>query len=137
MTNSSLERNRKMIELKTETMQNAIAKARAERKNLVVRVTHAIRMYKVESKSSGKTYLVNFFVRNNRRFGHCNCSAGEQGRTLASTWQPQPRLILIWQPRAHHIQPRFTGYAASGNRKIRANALRITPKMRLDTPKTH
>ena len=69
-----------MIELKTETMQNAIAKARAERKNLVVRLTNAVRQYKVESKASGKTYTVNFFVRNNRRFGHCNCRAGEQGK---------------------------------------------------------
>ncbi|HEX9928931.1 MAG TPA: SWIM zinc finger family protein [Pyrinomonadaceae bacterium] len=69
-----------MIELKTETMQNAINKAKAERNNLIVRLTEAVRMYRVESRQSGKTYTVNFFVRNNRRFGHCTCPAGEQGR---------------------------------------------------------
>lgn len=69
-----------MIELKNETMQNAIAKAKAESKNLVVRMTNATRMYRVENKAKGATYTVNFFVQGNRRFGHCTCKAGEQGR---------------------------------------------------------
>lgn len=69
-----------MIELTENTMQNAINKARAERKNLIVRLTNAVRQYRVESKSSGKTYTVNFFIRNNRRFGHCTCPAGEQSK---------------------------------------------------------
>ena len=69
-----------MIELRTETMQNAINKARAERKNLVVRLTEINRMYRVESKKSGNIYTVNFFIRNSRRFGHCTCKAGEQGK---------------------------------------------------------
>ena len=69
-----------MIELKPEKMQNAIAKAKTERKNLVVRLTEAVRMYRVESRTSGNTYTVNFFIRGNRRFGHCTCKAGLDGR---------------------------------------------------------
>ena len=66
-----------MIELKTRTrLENAINKAKSERKNLTVRLTNAARMYRVESKTSGNTYTVNFFIRNNRRYGHCSCKAG-------------------------------------------------------------
>jgi len=66
-----------MIELKTRTqLENAINRAKAESKNLVVRMTNASRMYRVESKTSGNTYTVNFFIRNNRRYGHCSCKAG-------------------------------------------------------------
>ena len=66
-----------MIELKTRReLENAINKAKSEAKNLVVRMTNASRMYRVESKTSGNTYTVNFFNRNNRRFGHCSCKAG-------------------------------------------------------------
>ena len=54
-----------MIELKTRTqLENAINKAKSERRNLVVRLTNATRMYRVESKTSGNTYTVNFFIRN-------------------------------------------------------------------------
>jgi hypothetical protein len=69
-----------MIELTETTMQNAIAKAKAERNNLTVRLTSAVRMYRVESKSSSNVYTVNFSVRDGRRFGHCNCKAGEAGK---------------------------------------------------------
>jgi uncharacterized Zn finger protein len=69
-----------MIELTLETMQNAINKARAERKNLTVRLTNATRMYRVENKSNGNVYTVNFFVRNGRKFGSCTCKAGEAGK---------------------------------------------------------
>jgi uncharacterized Zn finger protein len=66
-----------MIELKTrQQIETAINKAKSEAKNLVVRMTTAVRMYRVESKTSGNTYTVNFFIRNNRRFGHCSCKAG-------------------------------------------------------------
>jgi tetrahydromethanopterin S-methyltransferase subunit F len=66
-----------MIELKTrQQLENAIARAKSEAKNLVVRMTNAARMYRVESKTSGNTYTVNFFIRNNRRYGHCSCKAG-------------------------------------------------------------
>jgi uncharacterized Zn finger protein len=69
-----------MIKLNENTMQNAINKARSERKNLTVRMTNAARMYRVESKASGNIYTVNFFVRNGSRFGTCTCKAGEQGK---------------------------------------------------------
>jgi hypothetical protein len=66
-----------MIELKTRTqLENAINKAKSERRNLVVRLTNAVRMYRIESKTSGNVYTVNFFIRNSRRFGHCSCKAG-------------------------------------------------------------
>jgi len=66
-----------MIELKTRAqLENAINKAKSEARNLVVRMTNASRMYRVESKISGNTYTVNFFIRNNRRYGHCSCKAG-------------------------------------------------------------
>jgi uncharacterized Zn finger protein len=68
-----------VIELKTRTqLESAINKAKSERRNLVVRLTNAVRMYRVESKTSGNTYTVNFFIRNNRRYGHCSCKAGMQ-----------------------------------------------------------
>jgi uncharacterized Zn finger protein len=69
-----------MIELTENTMQRAIAKARAEAKNLVVRMTTAARMYRVENKAKGAIYTVNFFVRNGKRFGNCDCKAGQDGR---------------------------------------------------------
>lgn len=69
-----------MIELKQETMQNAINKARSERSNLVVRMTTAARQYRVENRAKGVSYLVNFFIRGNRKFGHCTCKAGLDGR---------------------------------------------------------
>ena len=69
-----------MIELTTEKMKNAIEKAKAERKNLADRLTSAVRQYPVESKTSGNTYTVNFFTRDGKKFGHCTCKAGEQGK---------------------------------------------------------
>ncbi|MDQ4119840.1 MAG: hypothetical protein M3209_00050 [Acidobacteriota bacterium] len=68
-----------MIELKSKnTINKAIERARAERKNLIVRRTNASRMYRVENRATGGSYLVNFFISNNRRFAHCSCPAGLQ-----------------------------------------------------------
>ncbi|HEX8565429.1 MAG TPA: SWIM zinc finger family protein [Pyrinomonadaceae bacterium] len=58
------------------TINKAIERAKAERKNLVVRRTTAARQYRVENRATGGNYIVNFFVRNNRKFGHCSCPAG-------------------------------------------------------------
>jgi uncharacterized Zn finger protein len=69
-----------MIELTIETVQKAINKAKSKRKNLVVRLSNATRMYRVENKSNGNVYTVNFFVRNGHRFGSCTCKAGEAGK---------------------------------------------------------
>lgn len=69
-----------MIELKSrEQLERAIARAKAESKNLIVRLTNAVRIYRVENRKNGNVYTVNFFVRNNRRFGSCDCRAGQEG----------------------------------------------------------
>ena len=68
-----------MIELKSRnTINKAIERAKAERKNLIVRRTNAARMYRVENRATGGSYLVNFFISNNRRYAHCSCPAGVQ-----------------------------------------------------------
>lgn len=68
-----------MIELiSPQQINKAIERAKAERKNLVVRLTGAARQYRVENRATGGDYLVNFFIRNNRRFAHCSCKAGLQ-----------------------------------------------------------
>lgn len=68
-----------MIELKNkQQIEKAIERAKSERKNLVVRLTNAARQYRVENRVTGGIYLVNFFIRNNRRFAHCSCPAGLQ-----------------------------------------------------------
>ena len=68
-----------MIELTANKLQNAVARAKAESKNLVVRMTGAVRMYRVENRANGNIYTVNFFIRNGKRFGSCDCAAGAQG----------------------------------------------------------
>lgn len=70
-----------MIELRShEQLERAISKAKAEARNLVVRSTNAIRMYRGENRKNGNIYFVNFYVRKDgKRFAHCSCKAGEQG----------------------------------------------------------
>ena len=66
-----------MIQLKNvEQMARAIERAKAGR--LFVRFVQ-FRQFKVENRSNGRTYNVNFFVRAGRRFGHCTCKGGERG----------------------------------------------------------
>lgn len=66
-----------MIQLvNTEQMSKAIDRAKAER--LFVRFVQ-FRQFRVENRSNGRTYNVNFFVRAGRRFGHCDCKSGERG----------------------------------------------------------
>ncbi len=68
-----------MIELKSRQQINkAIERAKTERKNLVVRLTNSARQYRVENRATGGDYLVNFFIRDRRRFAHCSCPAGVQ-----------------------------------------------------------
>ena len=70
-----------MIELKSiEQMQNAIAKAKAER--MLVQMTNAVRQYRVTNRSNNHQYTVNFFIRNGRKFGHCTCKAGVEGKHI-------------------------------------------------------
>lgn len=64
-----------MIQLvSAEQLKNAIA--RAHRSNLFVKTTSISMMYRVLNRDNGKEYTVNFFVRNRKRYGHCDCLAG-------------------------------------------------------------
>lgn len=66
-----------MIQLvSTEQMSKAIERAKAGR--LFVRFVQ-FRQFRVENRANGRTYNVNFFVRDGRRFGHCDCKGGERG----------------------------------------------------------
>lgn len=71
-----------MIELKSvEQMRNSIEKARANRKNLIVRITKVTRQYEVYNRNTNRSYLVRFFrSESGRRFGKCNCKAGENNQ---------------------------------------------------------
>jgi uncharacterized Zn finger protein len=71
-----------MIELKNrEQLQNAIERARADRKSLFVQLTDVARQYRVTNRRNGNTYVVSFLVNENgkRRLGQCSCKAGARG----------------------------------------------------------
>lgn len=66
-----------MVELKSETeLKQAIERAKAGR--LFVRFVR-FRQFRVENRTNGRIYNVNFFVRSGRRYGHCDCAGGERG----------------------------------------------------------
>jgi uncharacterized Zn finger protein len=66
-----------MIQLvSAEQMARAIDRAKAGR--LFVRFVR-FRQFRVENPSNGHTYNVNFFVRDGKRFGQCDCKGGERG----------------------------------------------------------
>lgn len=66
-----------MIELKSaEQLNKAIERARAGR--LFVQPTSIFRQYRVTNRETGARYIVNFFVRNGKRYGHCTCLAGQK-----------------------------------------------------------
>lgn len=71
-----------MIELKNqEQFKNVIERARMDRKNLLVQLTGEARKYKVVNRQKGQIYDVIFRVNaEGKRFGYCNCRAGELGR---------------------------------------------------------
>lgn len=65
-----------MIELRSiEQLTKAIERARAGK--LSVKFTSIYRQYKVTNLESGAEYIVNFFIRDGRRYAHCTCKAGE------------------------------------------------------------
>ena len=66
-----------MVQL-SSTKQLAKAIQRAKTGRLFVRFVQ-FRQFKVENRQTGATYNVNFFVREGRRFGHCDCKGGERG----------------------------------------------------------
>ena len=63
-----------MIQL---TTAEAISKAteRAKAGKLFVQAIQW-RQYRVTNRATGARYVVDFFVRNGKRFGHCTCKAG-------------------------------------------------------------
>jgi len=66
-----------MIEL-VNAEQLAKATERAKASNLLVQPTTIFRQYRVTNRDNGNEYVVNFFVRNGKRYGHCTCAAGER-----------------------------------------------------------
>ncbi|HZH92088.1 MAG TPA: hypothetical protein VEX70_15895 [Pyrinomonadaceae bacterium] len=64
-----------MIELK-DAEQLSKATERAKAGNLFVQPSGQFRMYYVTNRDNGNRYTVNFFVRNGKRYGHCDCKAG-------------------------------------------------------------
>lgn len=66
-----------MIQLQSAE-QLSKATARAKSANLFVQPTNLHRQYTVTNRDNGNQYLVDFFLRNGKRFGHCSCKAGER-----------------------------------------------------------
>ena len=65
-----------MIQLQSiEQLQRAIENARAA--DLFVQPTTFFRQYRVTNRANGNTYVVNFYVRDGKRFGGCTCKAGQ------------------------------------------------------------
>jgi hypothetical protein len=65
-----------MIEL-INADQLARATERARSARLFVQPTRIYRQYHVTNRDNGNTYIVDFFVRKGKRFGHCTCPAGQ------------------------------------------------------------
>ncbi len=81
-----------MIELKSaDQLSRAIAKAN----KLLVQVTNASRQYRVTNRTNGNTYVVDFFVRSGKRFGHCGCKGG--ARNLACKHLAAAAALNIWR----------------------------------------
>ncbi len=64
-----------MIQLQSaEQLKRATERARAGK--LFVQATRMFRQYRVTNRENGNSYVVDFFVRDGKRFGHCTCRAG-------------------------------------------------------------
>jgi hypothetical protein len=57
--------------------QLARATERAKAGNLFVQPTSIFRQYRVTNRDNGNQYVVNFFVRDGKRYGQCTCKAGQ------------------------------------------------------------
>jgi hypothetical protein len=57
-------------------LQSAEQLKRARAGKLFVQATAMFRQYRVTNRESGNAYVVDFFVRDGKRFGHCTCKAG-------------------------------------------------------------
>jgi uncharacterized Zn finger protein len=70
---------KKMVELiNADQLSKAIARAKAGR--LFVQATSIFRQYRVTNRETGAQYVVDFFVRNGKRYGHCSCLAGQNNK---------------------------------------------------------
>lgn len=64
-----------MIRLLTaEQLSRATELAKASR--LFVQPTSLYRQYRVTNRENDNVYVVDFFVRDGKRYGHCTCKAG-------------------------------------------------------------
>ncbi len=64
-----------MIQLQSaEQLKRATERARAGK--LFVQPIGMFRQYRVTNRENGNAYVVDFFVRDGKRFGHCTCKAG-------------------------------------------------------------
>jgi hypothetical protein len=52
------------------------ASERARTSNLLVQRTSIYRQYRVTNRATGAQYVVNFYVTEGMRYGHCDCQAG-------------------------------------------------------------
>lgn len=66
-----------MVEL-VSAEQLGKATERAKASHLFVQPTSIFRQYRVTNRHNGNTYIVDFFVRNGKRYGNCTCKAGER-----------------------------------------------------------
>jgi hypothetical protein len=67
-----------MIQLTTAaTLENAINKARTVKPRVRI---NRFGSYAVTNKATGATYTVECMKRDNKRFAHCTCKAGERGQ---------------------------------------------------------
>lgn len=66
-----------MIELTPERLEKATAKARITKP--LVKVIE-FRRYAVTNRETGANYEVKFSKVGNRKFGECNCKAGQAGK---------------------------------------------------------
>jgi hypothetical protein len=66
-----------MIEL-VSADQITKATERAKASNLLVQPTMIFRQYRVTNRDNGNQYVVNFFLRNGKRYAGCTCKAGER-----------------------------------------------------------
>ena len=64
-----------MIELHSAD-QLSKATERAKASKLFVQQTTIYRQYRVTNRETGAQYTVNFFIRDGKRYGHCDCKAG-------------------------------------------------------------
>ncbi len=60
--------------LNPEQLSKAIERAKAS--NLLVQRMSIYRQYRVTNRETRAQYTVNFFVRDGKRYGHCDCKAG-------------------------------------------------------------